>query len=463
MPLRATILIALLLACGAARGQYAPQYKQCPDGLLCPIPQDYGPQPEQAPQYDAPPVSVSPSQQVLDSVVRVHNGGIAGSGTIIAVQGGHALVVSCNHLFEGQGQGQLSIGFRSGSQSPATLIETDPAEDLSAFDVTIPSALQPVPVAAAQPLPMEVCTSVGYGPGQLAYFNGRYKGPEMAMFGPFKPAIWTGAYAGTTRQGDSGGPMLNAKWELCGTIIGTNSIRHSTIINASLCERLKAFIARVKAKWTPPALADVPPKPNGTTPVPAKPPGDSKIGDIAEAAGGWGLTLLLSSLGLGPIGMGVGMWLGRRGIHKAVDKLEAKIAAKATPDVAPATPNVAPAQPLIIPPVCQWRPQPQPAPQPTPQPTVPFEQAPLQRPAEPLKQQASAALLALQAENERLNAELAKQVQPVMYRQAPIGDNLPAFRQAMVAATDANPHLRSAAKFFEKVYETQQAGVLNHA
>ncbi len=375
MTLRASILIALLLACGAARGQYG----ACPP-QGCPLP---GPVPyEQPPQYDAPPVNVSPSQQVLDSVVRVHNGGVAGSGTIIAVQSGHALVVSCNHLFEGQGQGQLSIGFRSGSKSPATLIETDPAEDLSAFDVSIPSDLQPVPVAAAQPLPMEVCTSVGYGSGQLAYFNGRYKGPEMAMFGPFKPAIWTGAYAGSTRQGDSGGPMLNSKWELCGTIIGTNSIRHSTIINASLCERLRAFISRVKAKWTPPALADVPPKPNGTTPAPAKPPGDSKIGDIAEVAGSWGLSYLLTAFGVGgPVGV-IAYWLGRRGLKKVIGKLEEKIAAKA--DAKQPNPDVTsqayrPVAPVVYQgPQCQWQPcqvhqqpaQPQPTTAAAPQQTV---------------------------------------------------------------------------------------------
>ena len=105
------------------------------------------------------------------AVVRIANENgrvrVFGSGTLVAADQTRGLVVSCAHLFR-EFTGKICVTFASGEAFEARLLDVDEHHDLSALEISLPSA-RPVKVAVNAPRVGDPLVSCGYGPhGQYA-------------------------------------------------------------------------------------------------------------------------------------------------------------------------------------------------------------------------------------------------------------------------------------------------------
>jgi len=427
-----------------------------------------------------------------------------GSGTLVERNGATALVVTAAHTFTQEaGAGELSVAFPNGETLAAKMIELDRPHDLAVLEIAAPN-VQPIPIGQSDPRIGEMLLSSGYGE------QGRYlvNRGALAEFVTANNVRGFFSIHGPARHGDSGGPVLNERGELVGVVQSTTpeknddgTMNPARMVTACSCTPIRDLLERIRARHRQPqpqngtkpgtieVRPDVPPvgttpvkplpdesagplvpvtpgAPDITIPIPAGPPAgvaqsggnppaqtnstspsnggivdriEGKVEGVAtKAATSWIEGLLIAvGIGSGPAGVvaGVGGALAVNFISKKLKGWWANRKSGGKTD--------APSVPIT------WN-------------IPPFTETPLARPAEPLKQNTALAD-SLRAENERLLAELAKAQQPVLYRQPAIGDKLPDFRRAIQAATDANPQLRHAAKFFEDTYKVQLSGDLSHA
>jgi|GEM_PF-1425322 len=210
------------------------------------------------------------------AVVRIANalpGGITcyGSGTLVGKEDTRGLVLTCSHLFR-QGAGTVTVAFPSGRQHGARLLDRDQAWDLAALEIDEPPA-QPVAIAGEYPRPGESLQSCGYGP------DGRYQCQPGRALGYAKTAASTShetlQVSGAARDGDSGGPVLNARGELVAVVWGTDG----RTVEGTYCGRIRKFLAGLASRGRqPPGVSGgaddtrrlTPPAP--TLPGPSTPP-----------------------------------------------------------------------------------------------------------------------------------------------------------------------------------------------
>lgn len=190
-----------------------------------------------------------------------------GSGTLVAGDGRTGTVLTCAHLFR-EGSERVSVTFAGGSPLAAELIGIDAAWDLAALRIAAPH-VTPVKIAQQPPVPGEPLRSCGYGPDGRYWCNaGRALGySRRSPAGTFE----TLELSGTAREGDSGGPVFNARGELAAVIWGTD--RRS--VSATYSGRVRKFLEAVAAIQPPPISA-------GEADGKADPP----PGDAAAAIGG---------------------------------------------------------------------------------------------------------------------------------------------------------------------------------
>lgn len=500
--------IAWLIGLGSHRAgaqQWMPVPGDCEGGVCQPQqpatpfsqPPQWGQQQQQPTGPQVPPIVPPTSEAIVRIWSTEGSQSYGGSGVLIWKDETRGIIASCAHTFDGHGD-QATVVFKSGQVYDGRVLHMDRVGDLSIVEIAAPSNVEPLAIAETKPQVGESLAIAGYGSGVFAVMRGRvlqYLAYSNNGYNQLPDAM---ELATPARQGDSGGPILNSRHEVVGIICAASD----RTANGPHCESLRRFLDRFFPKLrkrqdgppagssTPLPLEPVPVKPGQQPPAaaPAQPiqPNDEPHPDAAKngEAPKWepggapqvntpdveqpdkgiigrakdrviervGLTLLeklllMAGLSSGPATAGAIVawkafrwWRGR----------------KKQPAAAEASGSVPQPPP---PPVCRYR---EPS-APLPPPSTWFDQTPLQRPAEPLKPGRSQAEVFLEAENQRLHAELSKAMQPVMYRQAPIGDNLPAFRQAMKLASDTQPHLRHAVKFFEDTFKVQQAGDLTHA
>jgi hypothetical protein len=129
----------------------------------------------------------------------------------------------------------LLVQFPDGFQSAGTVIRWDEAWDLAAIVIWKPSAA-PVPVAAQPPAIGEPLTIAGFGRGSYREETGPCLDYLSPGTGYGKEFVELRA---TARQGDSGGPIFNARRELAGVLFGQNEGR--TL--GSCSSRVRAFLA----------------------------------------------------------------------------------------------------------------------------------------------------------------------------------------------------------------------------
>jgi hypothetical protein len=176
------------------------------------------------------------------AVVRVvtdDGGGVRsyGSGVLVAASGDRGLVVTNWHVVR-DATGPIGVVFPDGFRSGATVLRTDRDWDLAALAIWRPP-VEPIPLAAVAPRPGDPLWIAGYGSdGHYRAAPGRctqYNPPSLSL-----PAELVELSA-TARQGDSGGPIFNARGELAGVLFGSG--RGYTM--GSYCGRVRRFLATV--------------------------------------------------------------------------------------------------------------------------------------------------------------------------------------------------------------------------
>ena len=201
-------------------------------------------------------------------IVAPDEGGVSlWSGVLVDMNQSQGLVLTNWHVIRDTSTAVL-VQFPDGFQSAGTVIRHDEAWDLAALVIWKPEAT-PIPLAEQPPQIGELLTIAGFG-----------RGAYRAETGPCTEYLAPGAgYAkefvelsATARQGDSGGPILNADGKLAGVLFGQSEGR--TI--GSCSTRVKTFLASVGSTGFTPPPGDVatvgPARPAMLVPAQLRPP-----------------------------------------------------------------------------------------------------------------------------------------------------------------------------------------------
>jgi len=194
-----------------------------------------------------PLVGAVPTQQPHPAVCRItvpEKDGISyGSGTLIDARGEFGLVVTNWHVVR-SAAGTIMVEFPEGHKSAAKVQRTDPDWDLAALAIHRPKA-EPLPVTAEMPRMGEILTIAGYGSGPYRAAAGPLSGLVSPRFG--FPEEMLDLAAVEARQGDSGGPIINQKGEVCGVLFGSapGTVPASGYTIGSYGGRVRQFLASV--------------------------------------------------------------------------------------------------------------------------------------------------------------------------------------------------------------------------
>ncbi|MDX1944851.1 MAG: serine protease [Pirellulaceae bacterium] len=225
---------SFFLAPPAAIGQFP--IKQIPGG--------WGPRPATATPVSQPGRQLfgnsgqgaTPPPAVARITVPEKDGISLGSGTLIDARGQFGLVITNWHVVR-DAAGPISVQFPDGFQSVGMVVKTDQDWDLAALSIRRPTA-QPLPITAAAPQLGEVLTIAGYGAGDFRFATGKctqYLAPGEQF--PYELI----ELAAEARQGDSGGPILNSRGEICGVLFGSGP----GYTSGSYGGRVRQFLATV--------------------------------------------------------------------------------------------------------------------------------------------------------------------------------------------------------------------------
>ena len=181
------------------------------------------------------------------SVVRIiapDDGGVSmGSGVLVDINQSQGLVLTNWHVIRDTHSAVL-VQFPDGFQSAGTVIRYDEPWDLAALVIWKPK-VDPVPISAQPPQIGAPLTIAGFGRGAYRAETGPCTDYLSPGSGYAKDLVELSA---TARQGDSGGPILNAEGQLAGVLFGESGGR--TIGRCS--KQLRVFLASVGAQgYTP--------------------------------------------------------------------------------------------------------------------------------------------------------------------------------------------------------------------
>ncbi len=192
-----------------------------------------------------PSFSSAPAQTPHPAVVRVtsidREGASLGSGVLVAVNQTHGLVITNWHVVRDTA-GTILVSFPDGFSSGAVVLKTDHTWDLAALAIWRPN-VPPVWLSAAPARPGEVLTIAGYGRDSYRAISG-YCTEYLSPGGNNPSEIVEVNVA--ARQGDSGGPIFNARGELAGVLFGSSdSFLTGQYTMGSYCGRVRLFVAAV--------------------------------------------------------------------------------------------------------------------------------------------------------------------------------------------------------------------------
>jgi hypothetical protein len=135
---------------------------------------------------------------------------VSGSGTLTAVDGDKALVLTAAHLFE-EKVGPVTVEFTDGQLSGARILALDRQLDIAALWIYAPKGIEPVPIADHDPALGQHVEIWGYGPKRFRSFLARVANPISIAGDP--PRALVAAQGLLDKQvtipGDSGGPMIS--------------------------------------------------------------------------------------------------------------------------------------------------------------------------------------------------------------------------------------------------------------
>ena len=156
-----------------------------------------------------------------------------GSGTLVLVTQDFGLVITNWHVVRGAKK-PVEVIFPDGFRSAGTVMKLDNDWDLAAIGIWRPQ-VAPVLLADTAPVQGDWLSIAGYGGGRYRAAVGRctqYVAPGKNQ--PFEMV----ELSTEARQGDSGGPIFNAKGELAGVLLGAK--RGHTV--GSFCGRVGHFL-----------------------------------------------------------------------------------------------------------------------------------------------------------------------------------------------------------------------------
>ncbi len=274
----ATIVALLSWMAHPSRGQEPAGNLTFFDRLLqpnyCKPGRDCGPQGCPVPKRQSRPGKVvsrpvapvrRPHPSVVRVINRIGNRDLAGSGTYIRpVESRCGYVLSCEHLFSA-GIGRVTATFPDGKRYNATVKAVDRTWDLAVMTIDSGPRIA-VRMGTAKPQLGEIITYCGYGQG-YGLNRYRYRNGKLTNYGSpgglnrFELLI----ISGSSRDGDSGGPLLNAKGDLVGVLADTGVNEKATA--GPNCEIINKWLAGVLGGEP----VEPPPTPNPTPqPTPSK-------------------------------------------------------------------------------------------------------------------------------------------------------------------------------------------------
>lgn len=234
-----------------------------------------------------------PHPAVVRVVAPERDGTSYGSGALVAVNDSSGLVLTNWHVVR-DASDKIVVYFPDGFHSGAYLLKTDRDWDLAALAIRRPN-VPPIPISNDVPRPGEELTIAGYGSGSYRAVTGRltqYVSPGGNQ--PFEMI----EMSAPARNGDSGGPILNSRGELAGTLFGSAFGRTT----GSYCGRLRWFLNAVDGDFQRiSSQAMLAQQPRQTSPLAAIPTSSlsSEEGSGVKASGN-----ITSPL---PLGEGVGV------------------------------------------------------------------------------------------------------------------------------------------------------------
>ncbi len=191
------------------------------------------------------PAMFAPTAQVPQpAVVRViaaeRDGTSMGSGSLVAVDANHGLVVTNWHVVR-DATGPITVVFPDGFRSEALVLRVDRDWDLAALAIQKPN-VQPLRVATETPQPGESLTIAGYGPDGIYRAVGGHCTEYLSPGGNL-PAELVEIDV-QARHGDSGGPIYNSRGEIAGVLFGAGGNFFSGgYTMGSYCGRVRQFLA----------------------------------------------------------------------------------------------------------------------------------------------------------------------------------------------------------------------------
>jgi len=183
--------------------------------------------------YTPAPTFSGPHPAVVRIVVPERDGTAYGSGALVAINDSSGLVVTNWHVVR-DAAGPITVLFPDGFRSGAYLLRTDRDWDLAALAIRRPN-VQPINLSSQAPQPGDSLTIAGYGSGSYRAVTGQctqYVSPGGNQ--PFEMI----ELSAPARNGDSGGPILNNRGELAGTLFGSAFGRTT----GSYCGRVRWFL-----------------------------------------------------------------------------------------------------------------------------------------------------------------------------------------------------------------------------
>lgn len=162
-----------------------------------------------------------------------------GSGVLVAVRGGHGIVLTNWHVVRSHRDG-ITVRFPDGATSAGRVLASDDVWDLAALLVTKPDA-EPVTIAAKAPSLGDRLTIAGYGSHPFTYRESAGACTEFLSPTASHAREFVELQA-TARQGDSGGPIFDERGDLAGVLFGTKD----GLTVGTCSTRLRAFLAGVK-------------------------------------------------------------------------------------------------------------------------------------------------------------------------------------------------------------------------
>lgn len=163
-------------------------------------------------------VQAAAPQVDLTNVVRVRVGSSWGSGAYL----GQRLVLSCAHLFRGEGVMVGDVWFSSGEHHAFILRQIDHQWDQSVLELRSQPTARGLPLATTNPRPGETLYAYGYGgDNKVMVTTGRVVGFRATSEYP-QVNDWL-EMSGRVDSGSSGGPILDQYGRVVGNLWGVSA------------------------------------------------------------------------------------------------------------------------------------------------------------------------------------------------------------------------------------------------